>query len=267
MELPKIELDINLMPDEIKSYLTGAKIYDSSFNVRAKTYFIDRDNGYYLKIAPKNTLEHESSMMKYFHGKGMTARLCVYISDNNTDNDYMLMEAVKGESCIEEKYLNEPEKLAVVLGESLRKLHDINPDSCPKKNITSALIKKAHENYENNNYDAWFLDYGDFDSVEQGYDFLCKNQNKLVEDVNLHGDACLPNIMLDGDFKFSGFIDFEGGGIGDRHFDILWTIWSLQHNLKSQDYKEKFLDAYGRDKFDIDRYRLCIALQAFTYEN
>jgi len=264
MELEKAELDINSMPDEIKYYLTGSEIYDSSCNVRAKTYFIDRDAGYFLKIAPKNTLEHEAVMMDYFHGKGMTARVCAYINDN--ENDYFLMERVKGESSYEEKYLNEPERLAVVTGESLRKLHDISPDGCPKKNITSSLIPIAHEKYKNNNYDAWFLEYGDFKIPEGGYDFLCKNENKLVEDVHLHGDACLPNIILD-DFKFSGFIDFEGGGIGDRHFDILWTIWSLQHNLKSQDYKNIFLDAYGRDKFDIDRYRLCIALQAFTYKD
>ena len=262
MEKNKITLDINLFPDEIKSYLNSADIFDFSFNTRAKTYFIDRGDGYYLKTAPKNTLEHEAVMMDYFHGKNMTARLCSYISEN--DNDYMLMERVKGESCLDEKYLKEPKKLAVVVGKSLRKLHDINHEGCPKKNITSDMLKKAHEKYKNNNYDAWFLDYGGFENPQDGYNFLCENAYKLTDDVNLHGDACLPNIMLD-DFKFSGFIDFEGGGIGDRHFDLIWAIWSLQHNLQSQDYKEKFLDAYGRDKFDNDRYRLCIALQAFTY--
>jgi len=263
MDLPKIEIDVNFLPDEIKSYLIGAEIYDASFK-NAKTYFIDRDGGYYLKIAPKNILEHQAVMMDYFHGKNMTARLYAFVSDN--ENDYMLMGRVKGESCLDEKYLSEPEKLAVVAGESLRRLHDINPDGCPKKNITSSMIKLAHENYKTNNYDAWMLGYADFNSPEEGYDFLCQNEHKLIEDVHLHGDACLPNIMLD-DFKFSGFIDFEGGGIGDRHFDLLWAIWSLQHNLKSNDYMGKFLDAYGRDKFDVDRYRLCIALQAFTWED
>ena len=263
-QLPKIKLDITSIPDEIKPYLIGAEIYDASFK-NAKTYFIVRDGGYYLKIAPENKLEHQAAMMNYFYGKGMTARMCAYINNYN-DNDYMLMERVKGEDCLDEKYLNEPEKLAVVLGKSLRRLHDISPDGCPKKGVTSSLIPLAHDMYITHQYDAWFLDYGGFESVEEGYDFLCENENKLIEDVNLHGDACLPNIMLD-DFKFSGFIDFENGGIGDRHFDLLWTIWSLQHNLGTDDYKEKFIDAYGRDKFDIVRYKLCIALQAFTWED
>ncbi|MCL1858542.1 MAG: aminoglycoside 3'-phosphotransferase [Oscillospiraceae bacterium] len=266
MGLEKAKLDINLFPDEIKNYLIGSEIYDSSCSQRSKTYFIDSDFGYYLKVAPKNTLEHESSMMNYFHGKKMTSRVCAYINNYN-DNDYFLMERVKGESSYEEKFLKEPERLAVVAGESLRKLHDINPEDCPKKGITVKLIKSAHKNYMGNNYDAWFLDYGDFKSVENGYDFLCKNEHKLVEDVNLHGDACLPNIMLDDNFNFVGFIDFEGGGIGDRHFDIMWTIWSLQHNLETNDYMDRFLNAYGRDKFDMDRYKLCISLQAFTWED
>ena len=263
MDLQKTELDINSLPNEIKFYVIGAIITDVTFSRRAKTYFIDRDDGYYLKIAPKNTLEHQASMVEYFHGKGMTSRLLAYIS---SDNDYMLMERVKGESCLEEKYLNEPEKLAVVTGESLRNLHDISPDGCPKTGVTSSMLKPAHEKYKKNDYDAWFLCYGGFDTDEEGYGFLCENQNKLIEDVHLHGDACLPNIILD-DFRFSGFIDFEGGGTGDRHFDLLWAIWSLQHNLKSHDYKDRFLDAYGRDKFDTDRYRLCVALQAFTWED
>ena len=262
MDIKKIELDIDSFPNEIKPYLIGSAIYDSSFR-NAATYFIDRDGGYYLKLAPKNILDHQATMMNYFHSKGVTARVCVYISD---DKDYFLMERVKGENCLEDKYLNEPEKLAGIIGKCLRYLHDINPDGCPKKGITSSLIQLAHDNYKTNNYDAWLLGYADFDTTEEGYDFLCQNKYKLVEDVHLHGDACLPNIMLD-NFNFSGFIDFEGGGIGDRHFDLLWAVWSLQHNLKSNSYKDILLDSYGRDKFDVDRYRLCIALQAFTYKD
>ena len=261
-QLPKIELDITTFPDEIKPYINGAEIFDATFSDHAKTYYIDRNGGYFLKVAPKTKLEHQAKMMDYFHGKSVTARVCAFVQDDG--NDYLLMERVKGESCLAEKYLREPEKLAVVIGESLRYLHDISPDGCPKKNITSSMIPLAHEKYKNNDCDPWMLEYADFNAPEEGYDFLCKNEYKLVEDVHLHGDACLPNIMLD-DFKFSGFIDFEGGGTGDRHFDLLWAIWSLQHNLGTNDYKDKLLDAYGRDKFDIDRYRLCLALQAFAF--
>lgn len=41
--------------------------------------------------------------------------------------------------------------------------------------------------------------------------------------VLLHGDYCLPNILLD-DWKFSGYINLVNGGMGDRHIDILWGI-------------------------------------------
>jgi kanamycin kinase len=257
-----VELDITSFPDEIKSCIIGSTIYDFSRSPRAKTYFIDRDAGYFLKVASKSALNHEAVMMNYFHSKGMTSRACNYISVEN--GDYLLMERIKGEPGIVEKCLNEPKKLAVVLGENLRRLHDINFDDCPKKGINFFTIPLAHKKYKEDNLDLWLLEYSDFNTREDAYEFLCKNENILVEDVCIHGDASLPNIILD-NFIFSGFIDFDGAGIGDRHFDLMWAVWSLNFNLNTNEYKDRFLDAYGRDKFNIERYNLCIILRAFTF--
>ena len=55
--------------------------------------------------------------------------------------------------------------------------------------------------------------------------------------------------MLD-DWRVSGFIDLDHGGIGDRHIDLYWGCWSLGFNLKTDRYRDRFLDAYGRDKIN-----------------
>lgn len=78
----------------------------------------------------------------------------------------------------------------------------------------------------------------------------------------LHGDYCLPNILLD-DWKFSGFIDLGGSGVGDRHIDIFWGVWTLFFNLKSNAYYERFLDTYGREAVEPEILRTVAAFEVF----
>ena len=86
--------------------------------------------------------------------------------------------------------------------------------------------------------------------------------NYLKNDTLLHGDYCLPNILLD-NWRFSGFIDLDSGGIGDRHVDLFWGIWTLFFNLKTNAYRDRFLDAYGRDRVDEEILRLIAAIEVF----
>ncbi|OBZ07578.1 hypothetical protein A8L34_25945 [Bacillus sp. FJAT-27264] len=55
----------------------------------------------------------------------------------------------------------------------------------------------------------------------------------------------MPNIIMD-HFSLNGFIDLGYGGVGDRHYDLYWGIWTLNYNLKTDQYRDLFLDAYGR---------------------
>jgi kanamycin kinase len=255
-----MKLDANSLPDEISPYIAGSRTFDYSFSERAKTYFLDRDGGYFLKTGPKKSLNQQALMMRHLHKLGFTSRMLRYIS---CDEDFLLMEKVEGEPCVESKYLARPKLLAKAIGESLRKLHDSPTEGCPIKGVTSSLIPLAHAGYKSGRHDPWMIAAAGFSGPEDAYEFLTGNEDKLVEDSNIHGDACLPNILLN-DFEFSGFIDFEGGGLGDRHFDLLWAIWSLEYNLKTADYKELFLNSYGLDAFDIERYKLCCVIQGFS---
>ena len=89
-----------------------------------------------------------------------------------------------------------------------------------------------------------------------------ENGKYLKADTLLHGDYCLPNIMLD-NWRFSGFIDLDTGGIGDRHIDLFWGIWSLNFNLKTNQYRDRFLDAYGRELINEDLFPVISAFEVF----
>ena len=73
----------------------------------------------------------------------------------------------------------------------------------------------------------------------------------LKSDTLIHGDFCLPNVMLN-DWKLSGFIDLGNGGVADKHIDLYWGAWTLNFNLGTEKYRDVFFDAYGRDAIDFD---------------
>ena len=263
MSREPINLDISKLPIQLHKYFVDGAVIDCSCSQRAKTYYLPKSPGYYLKIGAVNSLAEQALIGGYFAKKGFTAPVLEYFSDATTD--YMLMVEVKGVDGTNETILAQPERFCDIFSESLRALHETDCTGCPIVGVTSSLMSQAHEIYNAGKSDPWMLEYADIKSVDEGYRILCENAHILREDTHIHGDACVPNIIID-DWKFAGFIDFEGGGIGDRHFDILWAIWSLGYNTKTDKYKERFIDGYGRDAFDMERFKLCTAIQAFAYE-
>ena len=85
---------------------------------------------------------------------------------------------------------------------------------------------------------------------------------ELRTDALLHGDYCLPNVILD-DWRFSGFIDLDHAGLSDRHIDVFWGAWTLWFNLHTSAYCSRFLDAYGRDVIDEGKLAAIAAMECF----
>ena len=75
----------------------------------------------------------------------------------------------------------------------------------------------------------------------------------------IHGDYCLPNLLLN-DWEFSGFIDLDLAGIGDRHIDLLRWIWSMNYNLGTWEYTDLFLNEYGIGQAEKETLRLYAAM-------
>lgn len=260
MKLTKININTSEYCTEIEYLLRDCDVYDSSSSPQAKVIFANKDCGYFVKKAAKGSLEKEYLMTKYFHSLGLTCDVVSYISK---DFDYLVTEKIKGDDCIADKYLQNPNKLCDTIAEKLAMLHSINPKDCPITNHTQNYLKTAHQNFESGNYDkSQFPDSFGYKSAEEALKVIEQNKHLLQTDTLLHGDYCLPNIILD-DWKFSGFIDLGNGGIGDRHVDIFWGIWTLFYNLKTLDFSNRFIDAYGREKIDIDRLRVIAAIEVF----
>lgn len=260
MKRTPMELDISAYPTEFIPILKGARLYDSSSSKLARVIFIDKDGGYYLKSAEKGTLKMEAELADYFHRLGLTSNVLGYLS---LDRDWLLTERVRGEDCTHAQYLDDPKRLCDILAELLRALHATACSDCPVRDKTAQYLERAKDNYLNARYDAsLFPDNWGYGSADKAWQVLQKYGHLLKSDTLIHGDYCLPNIMLD-DWRFSGFIDLGDGGVGDRHIDLFWGIWSLAFNLKTDKYSERFLDAYGRDAFDKDMLKVVAAAEVF----
>lgn len=70
-----------------------------------------------------------------------------------------------------------------------------------------------------------------------------------VDRVVVHGDFCLPNVVIHP--RGPSLLDVGEAGVGDRHFDLGLMVGSISSaRLNPQygaAYAERFLDAYGRE--------------------
>lgn len=262
MERKRIYPKLDDFPEALHPLLEGADIYDSSCSTEARVWFIDRDGGYYLKAAPPRSLEREAVLTDYFHSKGLTAKNCYYRM-GHLGHDWMLNERVAGEDCTHADYLADPKRLATLLGERLRMLHELDCADCPFPDHLDRYYAIAEQNYKAGGCDLSYSEgFGDYRTPEEAQAVIERDGHLLKADTLLHGDYCLPNVMLD-DWSFSGFIDLGNGGVGDRHVDLYWGVWTLRYNLGTDAYADRFLDAYGRDKVESELFPIVAAFEVF----
>lgn len=117
-------------------------------------------------------------------------------------------------------------------GETLINDRFINNPHLLIKTISKAvkLLKKL------NNYDCPF-----YSTDNKGNEFI-------------HGDLCLPNIIVNQNNEVIGFIDLDNSGLGDIWYDYSWLIWSFEYNLKTTKYTNLLLKElnieFNQEKYD-----------------
>lgn len=252
--------DLNTIPEQFHSLLENRTVFDSSCSKEARVYYIETDGGLFLKAAPKGTLETEAKMNTYFHSLGLGAAVLSYQSG---DMDWLLTRRVPGEDCIFPAYLENPKRLCDTLAEALVLLHSQDFSQCPVPNRTETYLNTVHRAHAGGDCELDLFPEGwGFPTPEAAWETVQQFEKYLKTDTLLHGDYCLPNVMLD-NWKFSGFIDVGNGGVGDKHIDLFWGVWTLNYNLKTDKFCNRFLDAYGRENFEPELLRAIAAFELF----
>lgn len=155
------------------------------------------------------------------------------------------------------------------LGSFLKRLHAVDRDGCPferwlavtmplaRVNVDEGLVAEDAFDEERAERSAGALlqelldGRPDAERLEQGDLVLC------------HGDACLPNFLVDPDtLEVSGMVDVGRLGVADRHLDLALAHRSMSDTSLNPAYgpaaAEALLAAYGlpADPWRLDFYRL-----------
>ena len=253
-----VSLDLERFPVQFHSLLADSVLYDSSCSPDARVYFIDKEEGYYLKTAARDALKTEAMLTEFLHSKHLATEVLAY---ENSKQDWLLTRRVPGEDCTHRQYLDNPKRLCETLAHLLRTLHDTDTAGCPIPDHRASYLATAEQNYQAGRFDLSYFSDGNR-SVQDAWAVVQNYASSLKNDTLLHGDYCLPNIML-ANWQFSGFIDVGRGGVGDRHVDLYWGAWTLQYNLKTDAWRDHFLDAYGRDRIDPELLNAIGAFEVF----
>lgn len=251
-----IGIDFSAFPPALHPLLRSGTFYDSSCHSAARVLYCD--SGFYIKIGEKGALAREAELARYFHNLGLGAEVMAYLSE---DRDYLVTRSARGQDLTH--WRDDPERLCRVYARALRRLHDTPVGDVPTAAGFQHYLDAAAGNFRDGTWEDFVLmDRFPIPSREEAWAIMQENKDGLRADTLIHGDACLPNLLLE-DWEFSAFIDCGLAGRGDKHIDLYWAIWSLAYNLKTDRYTDYFLDQYGRDRLDPRMLRVVAAFELF----
>lgn len=218
-----------------------------------------RSSRFVLKTQRKGefgTLFGEKERLRWLAGRVPVPRVVAYHVQDGTE--YLATERLRGIDMSHPDARLHPRRNAELLARALRELHALPLRDCPFDMSLRVRLPEARERVRRG-----LVNEEDFDQERRGRraaDLLAELVRDRPEREDLvvtHGDACLPNVLVSGEFV-EGFVDVGRAGIADRHADLALAVRSLAYNYGAL-YHEVFLDTYGRSLVNarkLEYYRL-----------
>ncbi|WP_027480926.1 APH(3') family aminoglycoside O-phosphotransferase [Deinococcus pimensis] len=249
------------IPEALRNVLPAARW--ESVNVGESGDRVYRSSRHVLKVRPRDarrlpseTLFAERERLRWLRGRVPVPGVAGYHSD--AEAEYLAMERVRGIDMSHPDAVTHARRNTDLLARALRELHALPVRDCP---FDASLRVRLHE--ARLRAEAGLIDEDDFDEARLGWTArdvlaeLARTRPEREDLVVTHGDACLPNVIVSGEYV-EGFVDVGRLGVADRHVDLALATRSLTFNYGAG-YAELFLDTYGRALVDparIDFYRL-----------
>jgi aminoglycoside 3'-phosphotransferase-2 len=203
--------------------------------------------------------EREAQRLCWLPSAAVPAPHLLAVSSTAT-HVWLLIECLPGTNAADSS--EQPAIKVHCLADALKRLHAFPVETCPFDETLAVKLARANANVH-----AGVVDDLDFDTDHRGLtaEQLFERLTALVppcEDVVVaHGDASLPNFMLDRGL-FTGFVDCGRLGRSDRYQDLAICSNSIEVNLGSG-WIAPFLHAYGLPSVDEKRMRFYRMLDEF----
>lgn len=215
-----------------------------------------------LKIQPHahpavTSLADERLRLLWLRGRVPVPAVLGYHCDNT--HEYLAVERLRGIPMSHPDAALHAGRMAGLLARALRELHSLPPRDCPFNMSLPHTLRLARERVT-----AGLIDGANFDPERQGQTavellaHLVRRRPQTEDIVVTHGDACLPNFIVQGEY-IAGVLDVGRAGLADRHTDLALAARSIRRHLGEQ-WVSVFLDTYGREWVDQGKLEYYAAL-------
>lgn len=208
----------------------------------------------YVRDCPHNNLQDEARRLEWF-GRWAPAPTVVAVAAEG-DAQWLVMTALHGVDALQCR-LSAQTKVGLI-AKALATLHARRVKVCPFDESLDRKIARARENVAKGLvHESQFDERNAGRSAASLFRTLLRTRPHAEDRVVTHGDACLPNFMLDG-AVFAGFVDCARAGLADRYQDLALACRSIEYDL-GEEWVAPFLHAYGLPNADRRRlafYRL-----------
>lgn len=204
------------------------------------------------------SLRREKEVLQWLYGRFPCPEIVSF--SESSDGATLTTTALAGLPCSDPSFAPQIESLVVSLGRILRALHALPILDCPFDERLDLQLAKIEHRVASGQVDTSnFHKAGTGQGPRILFEQLVSERPKEGPLVFTHGDACLPNIIVDPrSFELTGLVDLGSAGVADFYRDLALTSWSIGYNFGSQ-YEPLLFEAYGLESVDtkkIHYYRL-----------